>query len=74
MSKVDVSKAKESWTNAGLNEQGMVAISAWIDKLAYNIEAGGGRWDAYAKMAYYSGHDPMGSVKMLKDAMDLTSE
>ena len=73
MNKVDTVKAKASWGNAGLNAQGTAAVNAWIDKLAANIEANPGRWSAYAKMAYYES-DPMGSVKMLKDAMDLTSK
>lgn len=67
---VDTVKAKASWSTAGLNEQGMAAIGAWIDKMAANVQAGGGRWDAFAKFATYDGHDPMGSVKLLKSAVD----
>lgn len=74
MRKIDTEKAKESWKTAGLNAQGMAAVAAWIDKLAANIDAGQGRWDAYTKMAYYDGHDPMGSVQLLKSAMDQTSK
>ncbi len=72
--KVNVTKAKESWIAAKLNAQGMAAVGAWIDKLAANIEAGQGRWDAYAKMAYFDGRDAMGSVGLLKGAMEQTSK
>ena len=71
--KVNKEKAKESWKAAGMNEKGIQAIGAWIDSLAANIEAGQGRWDAYARMASYSGSDPMGSAKMLKSAVEVTS-
>ena len=72
--KLDAAKAKESWTTAGLNPQGVATINAWIDQLAKNIEAGHGRWDAYAKNAYYTGADPMGSVQILKSTVDQTSK
>jgi len=71
--KIDIAKAKETWSKAGLNDQGTTAINAWIDKLAANIEMGGGRWDAYVINAYYES-DPMGSVGLLKQAVDLTSK
>lgn len=74
MSKIDTAKAKASWITAGLNDQGIAAIGSWIDKLAANIEAGAGRWDAYVEMAYYSGSDPIGSVQMLRIAADQTSK
>jgi len=70
---VNVEKAKESWDNAGLNEQGQAAIYAWIEQLAKNIESHPGRFDAYAKMAYCSS-DVMGSVSLLKDAAEQTSK
>ena len=69
---INTSKAKETWTTAGLNEQGLIAINAWIDQLAANVENGKGRWDAFAKFAIYEGSDPMGSVQLLKSAMDQT--
>lgn len=74
MSKIDTGKAKASWSAAGLNAQGTAAVGAWIDKLAANIDAGQGRWDAYTKFAFYGGSDPMGSVSLLKSAMDQTSK
>ena len=74
MKKIDTAKAKESWASAGLNAQGIAAIGAWIDKLAANVEAGRGKWDAYAKFAFYEDSDPMGSVQLLKAAMDQTSK
>lgn len=72
MSKIDTAKAKASWTTAGLNDAGIAAIGTWIDQLAANIEKGQGRWDAFAKFATYEGSDPMGSVQLLKSAMDQT--
>jgi hypothetical protein len=74
MSKINTTAAKESWIKAGLNAQGTAAINAWIDKLAVSVEAGHGRWDAYAKFAIYEGFDPMGSVGLLKDAVEQTSK
>jgi hypothetical protein len=72
--KIDINKAKASWDAAGLNDQGKAAIYAWIEKLADNIEAGHGRWDAYASNAYYTGTDKMGSVGLLKAAAEQTSK
>ena len=65
--------AKKTWETAGLNEQGTAAVHAWIDKLYSNIAAAPGRWDAFGKFAAYEGSDPMGSVGLLKSAVDQTS-
>ncbi len=70
---MDKAKAKKSWESAGLNEQGITAINTWIDDLAQNVENGKGRWDAYEKFAF-CGTDIMGSVKMLKEAVEQTGK
>jgi hypothetical protein len=68
------SEAKKTWESAGLNKQGAAAVNSWIDTLIDNIEANPGRFDAYKKFAYYKGSDPMGSVHLLKGAVDQTSK
>jgi hypothetical protein len=71
---MDIERAKRSWGAAGLTEQGIHAVNAWIDALAANVIAGHGRWDAFARFATYEGSDPMGSVKLLKSAVEQTSK
>jgi len=72
--KIDVAKAKASWDVAGLNEQGKAVVYAWIDKLAANIEAKPGKWDAYAGDAYCVGKDFRGRLQLLKSAVEETSK
>lgn len=72
--KIDVAKAKESWMTAGLNAQGQAVIFGWIDQLAANIEAGHGKWNAYARYAIYDGNDKYGSIQLLKEAVEETSK
>lgn len=70
---MDTAKAKATWTTAGLNERGLAAVNMWVDTLAAHIADGKGKFDAYAKFAYYAGNDPMGCLQMLKQAVDQTN-
>lgn len=70
---INAEKAKQTWKSAGLNAQGEAAVHAWIDQLAANINANPGRWGAYESMAYCTA-DVMGSVQVLKSAVDQTSK
>ena len=74
MAKIDVAKAKASWDVAGLNEQGKAVVYAWIDRLAANIQAHPGKFDAYASDAYCIGKDYKGRLQLLKSAAELTSK
>lgn len=69
--KIDAEKAKLSWKSAGLNAQGEAAVHSWIDKLAANVNGNPGRWGAYASLAYCNS-DVMGSVQLLKSAVEQT--
>ena len=70
---VNTAKAKETWKSAGLNTQGEAAVASWIDKLAANIATNPGRWAAYESMAYCTS-DVMGSISLLKGAVEQTSK
>ena len=70
---INTEKAKLSWKSAGLNAQGEAAVHAWIDQLAANVNGNPGRWSAYVDMAYCTS-DVMGSVQLLKSAVEQTSK
>jgi hypothetical protein len=72
--KIDIIKAKASWDAAGLSAQGRKLVNEWIDRLAANIEAKPGKWDAYAGDAYCVGKDYRGRLQLLKSAAELTSK
>ena len=65
--------AKKSWQSAGLTVAGLKAVGELIDKLAANIAAGKGKWDAYERFATYSGHDPRGSLELIMAAVKQTT-
>jgi len=72
--KIDVIAAKESWNAAGLSAQGRAIVDGWIEKLAANIQAHPGKFDAYARYAYCIGKDYKGLLQLLKSAVEETSK
>ncbi len=66
--------AKKSWEKAGMTDEGLSVVCSWIDRLAYNIENGGGRWDSYWRFGFCFVSDPQGSLSLLNDAVKQTSK